>query len=295
LPGAPRVAYDIDHARPWGWKVGAYLWTKSIGAGAAGLAATLLLAGWSADRDLLELAAPLLGLIGIALTALLLVADLKRPERFYFLLTKPNWSSWLVWGGFALAAFGAIAGIWLLAGAAGVDGDGIWRSVAAVALPLAALAAGYTAFLFGQAEGRDFWQSPLLLPHLLVQVVVAGAATLALAAMALGISVDLPDVLAWVLLGGLVAHALLVAAELWSHHPTTHVARAASTITHGKQARLFWIVAAGCGTIIPLVLTAIFLAGGPLAALAAASVLALVGLLAWEHAWVAAGQSVALS
>ena len=41
--------------------------------------------------------------------------------------------------------------------------------VLAIPLVLLALgAAGYSAFLFAQAEGRDFWQSPLVLPHLLV-------------------------------------------------------------------------------------------------------------------------------
>src|SRR5260370_16746545 len=43
-----RTVYDVAHpARPWGWKVAAYLWTKSIAAGAfmvagLGLAAGLL-------------------------------------------------------------------------------------------------------------------------------------------------------------------------------------------------------------------------------------------------------------
>ena len=39
--------------------------------------------------------------------------------------------------------------------------------------------AGYTAFLFGQAEGRDLWQSPLLFWHLLPQAVLVGAGALA--------------------------------------------------------------------------------------------------------------------
>ena len=34
----------------------------------------------------------------------------------------------------------------------------------------------YTAYLFAQAKARDLWQSPLLAPHLAVQAVVAGAA-----------------------------------------------------------------------------------------------------------------------
>ena len=41
-----------------------------------------------------------------------------------------------------------------------------------------AAVAGYTAFLFAQCEGRDLWQTKLLLPHLLVQAVLCGAVVL---------------------------------------------------------------------------------------------------------------------
>ena len=51
------------------------------------------------------------------------------------------------------------------------------RPIAAwLTLPLALGAAIYTAFLFAQSEGRDLWQTPLLLPILLAQAVVAGGA-----------------------------------------------------------------------------------------------------------------------
>ena len=33
------------------------------------------------------------------MTGVLLVWDLKRPERFLYLLTRPNTTSWLVKGG----------------------------------------------------------------------------------------------------------------------------------------------------------------------------------------------------
>ncbi|MFQ5767605.1 MAG: hypothetical protein ACE5ID_06430, partial [Acidobacteriota bacterium] len=44
------------------------------------------------------------------------------------------------------------------------------------AAALALLVAGYTAFLFGQCQGRNLWQSRLLLPHLLAQAALCGAA-----------------------------------------------------------------------------------------------------------------------
>ena len=79
-------------------------------------------------------------------------------------------------------AHGLLGVAWLVAG---------WTqsSVALFALGwpvllVAAASAGYSAFLFGQAEGRDFWQSPLVLPHLLVAAVTAGCASLLLAALA---------------------------------------------------------------------------------------------------------------
>ena len=53
------------------------------------------------------------------------------------------------------------------------------RAALVLALLAGGAAAGYTAFLFGQAKGRAFWQSPLLLPHLVVQAALAGAGGLA--------------------------------------------------------------------------------------------------------------------
>jgi hypothetical protein len=108
-----------------------------------------------------------------------LVADLKRPERFYFIFTKGNRQSWLFLGSLALAAFGAIATVWLAVGIlaqndVGWAGDA-WKAIAVISIPIAVMAAGYTAFLFAQAEGRDLWQSKLLFPHLIAQAVMVGA------------------------------------------------------------------------------------------------------------------------
>src|SRR5690349_4450020 len=31
--GCTRETYDVPHPTPWGWKIAAYLWTKSVSAG----------------------------------------------------------------------------------------------------------------------------------------------------------------------------------------------------------------------------------------------------------------------
>ena len=48
--------------------------------------------------------------------AAVLVKDLERPERFFYILTRPNWTSWMARGAFLLTAHGALAGLWFVAG-----------------------------------------------------------------------------------------------------------------------------------------------------------------------------------
>ena len=59
--------------------------------------------------------------------AALLVWDLKRPERFYYLLTKGNPTSWLVKGGYCLMAIAAVSGVWLLAQLLSLDSPSAQR------------------------------------------------------------------------------------------------------------------------------------------------------------------------
>ena len=105
-------------------------------------------------------------------------------DRFHYILTRGNRSSWLVWGAVILMAYGAVGAAWLLAALAG--SLGVLQLLAIPVIGLGAASAGYSAFLFRQAEGRDFWQSPLLLPQLLVAALMAGSAALIPLHVALG-------------------------------------------------------------------------------------------------------------
>src|SRR5258708_28287454 len=73
-------------------------------------ALALALYGWqgtfsSAMNNLLGIGTPVIGGLFIAITLVLLIADLKRPERAFYLVTKANPTSWLVWGGYILRIF----------------------------------------------------------------------------------------------------------------------------------------------------------------------------------------------
>ncbi|MEZ6186246.1 MAG: 4Fe-4S dicluster domain-containing protein, partial [Planctomycetota bacterium] len=90
-PAAARVAYDVPReGQPWGAKISAYLFAKSVGGGALMVGGAALALGGGAALPWVGLWAPLYALLGIALATVCLVADLKRPERFLLLLLRPQ-------------------------------------------------------------------------------------------------------------------------------------------------------------------------------------------------------------
>src|SRR5262249_55147673 len=115
-PPEPRRAYDVRPRMPsWGWEVVAYTWTKSIAAGSllAVLAAKYLAGPAAANR--IAVAMGIIAIVFLTITAALLVADLKQPRRFLYVLLRPQWRSWLVRGAYALTAYGAVLTLWLIA------------------------------------------------------------------------------------------------------------------------------------------------------------------------------------
>jgi hypothetical protein len=173
--GEARIVYDVAHPTPWGSKIGAYLFTKSMAAGVLLVAALMIVLG--ADSSSLGVAVPAMVLIFTSITAVLLVADLKRPERFYFLLTRPNPRSWVVIGAWILIAYGATGALWLLHAwlKESMPPVLLWTAGA-----LANATAGDSGWLFAQARGRDLWQSSLFTWHLIAQAGAAGAAIILL-------------------------------------------------------------------------------------------------------------------
>jgi formate-dependent nitrite reductase membrane component NrfD len=243
----------------------------------------------------LGIGAPVIGGIFIAITLILLIADLKRPERALFLVTKANPTSWLVWGGYILGIFGLIEAAWFGAALFGLTELLRWLLIPAALF--GAAAAGYSAFLFGQAEGRDFWQSPLMLPILVVQAALAGAAGLGLLSWALDAGFTLTNLFTLVLLGAIVLHVALVFIEVFGAHSNSHVAAAARYMTRGGLKDTFWGPFFLIGSIVPIVMLCIALAvpvAEP-ALLGIAGIAALAGLYAYEHCFVVAGQVVPLS
>ncbi len=279
---AALLSYDVPHRAPWGWRVSLYTFTKSVSSGIFLVPLLLVLTGYlSWQNSLARWIAPILSLAFLGITGVLLIWDLKHPTRFYLIFTKHRWSSWLVRGSFIIGAFGGVVTLYLLGSIVG--SVGLREFTTGAAIPLAIGTACYTAFLFAQAKARDLWQSPLLAPHLAVQTVLAGAGTALPFAEWLSPyrTVHAIEIL---LCASAVIHLLMVLGESTLTHPTAHAHLAVKEMTSGTYSFVFWVA---------VVLVAISV-GAPWIGVVATPA-ALLGLLAHEHSYVQAGQTVPLA
>lgn len=293
-----QITWNAQHTIPWHWQVPAYLVTKGIGAGLFILVWGFLAVQLLSESETLTWHLPIVGgfvsLVATAATAALLVLDLERPERFIKIMLRPQWRSWLARGAWLLTTFSIVAGLsWLVftAGSLGwLTGSPLevalplWLACL-VGIPLAAGTAIYTAFLFGQAEGRDLWQSPLLPAQMLVQALIAGAGAL----LVIGLFAEVPSAARWITVALLaIGLFLLFAGEFGMPHATETAARAAHEIRRGRYRSHFWLGGVVLGHLIPLAL--LLIPWIPAGALAGAC--AIAGLYFYEFAFVMAPQEV---
>jgi formate-dependent nitrite reductase membrane component NrfD len=311
---AALLSYDVSHSIPWDWRVSLYTWTKGISAGVYLVAALFVIFGFmsTSASTIWVWVAPVVSGVFLAVTGGLLLWDLEHPRRFYLIFTRPQWKSWLVKGAFIIAGYSLLLVVHFLVSALGYRGArsddlstlisfpaGVvpwaarflsWLTIAGI--PLAILSAVYTAYLFAQAKARDMWQNPSLPPHLLVQSLLLGSATL------LPFAAWLQPEMVFPLLGVLgvtsLVHLLMVWGEVSLTHSTAHARLAIWEMVQGRFRSDFRM---GIG---------LSLAGGLLASLAVLGVLsmsfgvgaapmALMGMMLYEHAYVQAGQSVPLA
>ncbi|MCB0569879.1 MAG: polysulfide reductase NrfD [Phaeodactylibacter sp.] len=293
LMGKARRVYDApDKGVLWGWEVSGYVLTKAIAAGAFLVPMLAMLFGWAqaSTHTFWWGIAAALGFLGA--TGLLLVKDLDRPDRFLNVLLRPHWSSWLVRGGYIITVYGGL--LTLIAVLR-------WFEVAEALMPVvygltavfAVLAAVYTAFLFAQAKGRDFWQSPTLSLHMLVHSFMAGAAFFGIISLFTTAGEGWLPYLRLILMVSLVVNLLTILVELTTTHPTKEAKLVVKMILHGRYRSLFWTGGILLGNLLPLALLAFGGACANLLALAGIAVLA--GIYATEKIWVEAPQKVQLS
>lgn len=312
-----KVAYDVPHEAPWGTDVSAYLFTKSISAGVMIIAwlvwllnitglllvekpepssvnlGFLMLTGVSPNW--MYWVAPVIALAFLGLTGVFLIKDLDRPERFWTILTRPQFKSWLAIGAYIILFYSLILVVDLALFIWGnVD---LFQMAFNITLPLAIMTAIYTAFLFAQAKGRDLWQSPLLPLNLILQAITAGAATFLILAPLFAGTETISTICSWTMVASLILHiSTVILGEVMIEHSSKAQSRAVNLMVNGPFKNLFWGGYAIAGTLVPTIIAFMLNTSMTMDILYPVSgILALIGLFAYEHCFVMAGQSVRLS
>jgi Fe-S-cluster-containing dehydrogenase component/formate-dependent nitrite reductase membrane component NrfD len=276
-------AFNVQHRVPWHWPIAAYLVTKHLGGGLFALLGALVLAGAAVPTGLVTVGGGL-GLLATVVTLALLVYDLDRPDRFFYLLVRPQWRSWIARAAWLLTAFSLVAGGWWAAELLGMATTSVRLVAAASSVPLGWLVAVYTAFLFGQAEGRDLWQGAHLPGVMTAQAFGLGATALASLRMLVDTPAPTQTVLTLVGAIGLGVGGLLLLLGDQVAPANEAARRAQKLLTHGRyrHAYAFGLLAS---SVLPAGLVGL---GLPALALP----LAAAGMGAWAWAFVEAPQQV---
>jgi len=263
----------------WGWEVPAYVWTKAVATGTFLMMAIWILFIGELSRAS-EMNGLIVSLIFMGLTGGFLVKDLDRPDRFLYVILRPQWKSWLVRGAYIITIFGGLVALKLVGNIFEISMNWNWIIGGIFAI----LGAVYTAFLFAQARARDLWQTPIQSAiHMLVHAIMAGSVVMMVVA---------PESSQWmanILLWGVVANMIIMAKEILMPHDTTDTKKAIKLMTKGYYSKYFW---AGIviGSLIPIVVLNAFpsmllIAGG----------LVLVGIYLTEFVRIRVPQMIPLS
>jgi Fe-S-cluster-containing dehydrogenase component/formate-dependent nitrite reductase membrane component NrfD len=274
----------------WGWEVSAYVLTKAIAAGAflIPIIGGLLFYG---VPELFKQIGATIAFIFLSITGILLIKDLGRPDRFLYVLLRPQWKSWLSRGSYIITIYGGLLTAWLAASFLGYPEA--LKYIEPFAIVFALLAAVYTAFLFAQAKGRDFWQSPMLGVHMILHSIMAGLAVFLITNLFFdNVNVGLIWMLKRITIYSIGFHLITLAIELTTTHSTEDAHAVVKMILRGRYANAFWFGMIIVGNFIPLV---ILLTLTDYIAIGVSGILILVGLAFAQHIWVKAPQQIPLS
>ena len=292
-----RTVYDVPRKQLWGGKITGYLFAKSLAAGS-------FLAGWTSQaltgHDEFPATSSIfagIGLFFLLITGALLVADLKRPSRFWKILVRPNWDSWLARGTYLIVVYAALLVAWTAMPFLSSDiPDAAYRPLGWVTCAMAALTACYTGWLFAQAKGRVLWMKRGYWAHLIVQAFVAGAAVLVVVFGFGGAEGAQLKAMCDVLLIALIAHYFFIRIEhrMAPVRREEEFRRAVRLITHGpfRSRHLMSVVV---GVVIPVMLIGFSEWIGLPYTQPIAGAFALAGLWIEKDTFVRAGQALPIS
>ena len=290
-----QTAYNAQHKIQWHWELPAYLVTKGIAGGLFMLLSIGVMLNRFAFDSATFLTTGFTAMIFMLITVILLINDLSQPKRFLNILLRPQWKSWVARGAFILVGFTAVAGLWWLIEYAArmgwVSNDIAFAArpfASWLTLPLALFAVIYSAFLLGQAEGRDMWQSNLLPFQLFAQSMMVASGVFLIVNVFVQFPADLHALLAGLFPASIAINLLLTLAGKSNSFASEVALLGYREMTRGRFRNHYWLGGITLGHVIPLMLFFAF----STFALPVAVACAVIGLFFYEYAFVMAPQHI---
>jgi Fe-S-cluster-containing dehydrogenase component/formate-dependent nitrite reductase membrane component NrfD len=290
-----QTAYNAQHKIQWHWELPTYLVTKNIAGGLYMIMSLGVMFNLFTFDSLTFLAAGFTAMVFMLLTVILLIKDLSQPKRFLNILLRPQWKSWVARGAYIMVVFTATAGLWWLLEGATYMGwlpaqliSSIRLLAAWITFPFALGVVIYTAFLLGQAEGRDMWQSNLLPFQLFAQSMMVASGMFMIVNVFVSFPADLYALLVGLFPASITLNLLLTLAGKINSFASEVALLAHREMTHGKFRNHYWWGGVTLGHLVPL---ALFFAFSTFA-LPVAVACAIVGLFFYEYAFVMAPQHI---
>ena len=290
-----QTAYNAQHKIQWHWELPAYLVTKNIAGGLFMLLSLGAIFNFFIFDSATFLTAGFTAMVFMLITVILLIKDLSQPKRFLNILLRPQWKSWVARGAFILVGFTAVAGLWwLIEFAANINwlpgeiGYSLRPIMAWITLPLALFGVIYTAFLLGQAEGRDMWQSNLLPFQLFAQSMMVASGMFLVLNVFISVPADMQTLLTWLFPVSIAINLLLTFASKFNSFASEVAMLGHREMTNGRFRNHYWWGGIGLGHVLPM---ALFFAFSSIA-LPVAVLCVFVGLFFYEYAFVMAPQHI---
>ncbi len=299
------AATNMRNPMMWGLYITMFMYFVGLSAGGLIVASAGRLFGAKRLKPVVRIAV-LEATVAVMIAALLLLPDIGRPDRAWHLLRYPNLTSPLIWDLTIVTVYFLISAayVWAytradlaargsrLALGTGTSEAELRRDdrlkgvLAAVGLPAAILLHSITAWIFGLQIARGFWYSAIMAPLFIASALVSGTALMILLALVvrrtgkISFGNDLVSYLGGMLAVFLAAEAFLVFSEmLTAAYPGAGFeADPAWRLLTGPYAGFFWFEVIA-GLVIPFVLLAVPRLRADTRWVAAASVLAVAGIL----------------
>jgi Ni/Fe-hydrogenase subunit HybB-like protein len=295
------IIYNVDHEMPLGIPIAVYFYLTGLSAGSFIISTFAYGFGMTKFKPLGKIGV-VMAIFLLIIAPMILLIDLEQPLRFWHLILYLRITSPITWGTFLLSLYPMnciVYGYFMFKGDMKKT-----RIFGLIGIPLALLVHGYTGFILALGKARVLWNTAIMPPIFLVSAMVSGLAMMILVVITKdyilqrgkehnpALLYDLAKLLAVSIVLDLLLIGIDLSVLLTSH---TEAYKAAVMLLAGEFALPFLGIEVLLGAVIPLILILSPFTRRWIPALALASVLVMIGILAMRYIMVVGGLSIPLS